>query len=277
MKELTTCLKAFLDGGISPSAFVKMIDDLGYRTDFYAQQKNNFSPIEVHRQGREMEYICRPRHSFATFWEAAREIAGLKRVKIVLLPGFESRKVAPQFSQLKHRSVKHPERLDAELRKPKWVHAEMRMILHLFSTDAVAQIFPYLGISKKTCLLCGHVLSQFTVQARNNHGKIYGQWTLPRAIAMPAAIHGKLDTTIQKLRDVLHHECNAEDNERLAPIKESTISTPVAERQAIWSPFNRSNPEPRLHSREMEWLSQGHIRNIAGRYESLTMCQSVKR
>ncbi|GIC87413.1 uncharacterized protein Aud_003797 [Aspergillus udagawae] len=269
MKVFTTCLKAFLDGRIPPPAFVELVDDLGNSTDFYSQLKDNFLPSKVHRQGREMEYICRPRHSFATFHEAAREIAGLKRVKIVLLPGYESREVPPQLSLcLKLDSVEHPKSLEAKLRKPKWVHAEMRMILHLLSIDNVARMFPYLGISKKTCLLCGHVLSQLGIfQARNNHGKVYGQWTLPRAIAMPAASHGTLDTTIQKLRDVLHHECNSEDNKQLAPIKESTISTPVAERQDIWSPFNRSIPDPRLHSREIEWLSQGYIKRIAGGYE----------
>ncbi|KAL4924393.1 uncharacterized protein BDV17DRAFT_213085 [Aspergillus undulatus] len=267
MKELTTCLKAFLDGRIPPSTFVEIVNDLGNSTDFYSQLKDNFSPSKVHRQGREMEYICRPRHSFATFHEAAHEIAGLKRVKIVLLPGYNSRRVPPQLLRcLKLHSVKHPQRLEAELRKPKWVHAEMRMILHLFSTDNVARMFHYLGISKKTCLLCGHVLSQSGIfQARNNHGKVYGQWTLPRAIAMPAAYHGRLDTIIQKLRDVLHHECNSEDNKQLAAIKESTISTPVAERQDIWSPFNRSTPDPRLHSREIEWLSQRDIRKDASR------------
>lgn len=278
IKELTTCLKAFLDGRIPPSAFVDMVDDLGYSTDFYSQLKDNFPPSKVHRQGREMEYICRPRHSFATFHEAAREIAGLKRVKIVLLPGYKSRMVPPQLLLcLKLHSVKHAERLGAELKKPKWVHAEMRMVLHLFSIDNVARMFPYLGISKKTCLLCGHVLSQLGIfQARNNHGKVYGQWTLPRAISMPAANHGRLDTTIQKLRDVLHHECNSEDNKQLDPIKESTISTPVGERQDIWSPFNRSIADPRLHSREIEWLSQGDIKKVADGYETFAMWQSVK-
>ena len=153
----------------------------------------------------------------------------------------------------------------------------MRMILHLFSTDVVARMFPYFGISKKTCLLCGHVLSQLgSFHARNNHGKVYGQWTLPCAIALPAAIHGRLNTTIQKLRDVLHHACNSENNEHLAPIKESTISTPVAGRQEIWSCFNRSILDPRLHSREIEWLSQRDIRNDAGGYEPFAMCRKVK-
>lgn len=150
MKEFTTCLKAFLDGRIPPSAFVEMVNDLGNSTDFYSQLKDNFSPSKVHRQGREMEYICRPRHSFATFHEVAREIAGLKRVKIVLLPGYKSRRVPPQLLLcLKLNSVKHPQSLDTELRKPKWVHAEMRMILHLFSTDNVARMFPILGLVKR--------------------------------------------------------------------------------------------------------------------------------
>ncbi|KAJ5318497.1 hypothetical protein N7476_004917 [Penicillium atrosanguineum] len=103
MRDFTTCLKAFLDGSIHPSAFVEKVDYLGYSTDFYSQLNDNFSPSEVHRQGREMEYICRPGHSFTTFHEAACEIAGLKRVKIVLVPGYESREVSPQVSLcLKH-------------------------------------------------------------------------------------------------------------------------------------------------------------------------------
>ncbi|KAL3447815.1 hypothetical protein BJX65DRAFT_317942 [Aspergillus insuetus] len=217
---------------------------------------------------REMEYICRPRHAFGTFYKVACEVPGMKRVKIMLLPGYESRRAPPHHLSLgsKAQSEQDSQRLNAELRKRKWVHAEMRMALHLLSTDNVARMFPYLGINKKTCLLCGHVLKQSGVfQARGNHGKVYGQWTLPRAIAMPAAYHEKLAIMIKKLRDVLRHECNFEGERRLAPVKESTISTPVAEPQVLWSPFNRFIPDPRLHSREMEWLSQRYRERMAGR------------
>ena len=174
MKDFTNCIKAFLERHMAPSAFVEMVDDLGHNTDFYSLQVDKFPPSKVHQQSREMEYICRPRHSFITFHEAAREITGLKRVKITLLPGYKPRTIPPQRLLCpKLHSGKRAQRLEAELKKPKWVHAEMRMVLHLFSTDNIVRTFPYLGISKKTCFLCGHVLSHLgTFQARNNHGKL---------------------------------------------------------------------------------------------------------
>jgi hypothetical protein len=208
----------------------------------------------------------------------ACEVPGMKRVKIVLLPGYKSRQVPPHHPFLDSivQNGKDSQRLHAELRKRKWVHAEMRMVLHLFGTDNMARMFPYLGISKKTCLLCGHALTQLGVfQARGNHGKVYGQWTLPRGLAMPAEYHVRLDGTIEKLRDILRHECNFEGERRLVPIKESTISTPVAERQVVWSPFSRFIPDPRLHFREMEWLSKRHRERRSGRYEADLVCQRV--
>ncbi|KAL4907242.1 hypothetical protein BDW74DRAFT_176024 [Aspergillus multicolor] len=273
LEDFTSYINGFLNRRIPASAFVETVDNLGHSTDFYSQLKDNVLPSKMYRQCRELESICRPNHSFATFYQAAREIAGLKRVKIVLLPGYPPRQVQPQLSLCsEHYRARHPERLDVALKKDKWVHAEIRMILHLFSTDSVGRMFPYLGISKKTCLLCGHVLSHMGIfQARNNHGKVYGQWTLPHAIAMPAAIHGRLDATVQKLREVLHHECNSGDNKHLAPMKESTISTPVAERHDAWSPFNRSIPDLRSQSRENEWLSKRDMEEASGRNLAQTL------
>ncbi|KAL3486673.1 hypothetical protein BJX62DRAFT_241724 [Aspergillus germanicus] len=269
LEEVASMLEsvATTDGHIASPSFVEMVDDLCRSTDFYSELNANAPPAKVHRQRWEMEYICRPRHAFGTFYKAACEVPGMKRAKIVLLPGYESRWVPPHhpFLGSELESGKDPQRLGAELRKARWVHAEMRMVLHLFSTDNVARMFPYLGISKKTCLLCGHVLKQLGIfQARGNHGKVYGQWTLPRSIAMSAAYHERLDAMIEKLRDVLHHEWNSECDKRLDHVKESTISTPVAKRRVIWSPFNRFIPDPLLHSREMEWRDGVVVTKIQG-------------
>ncbi|KAL3455482.1 hypothetical protein BJX64DRAFT_272344 [Aspergillus heterothallicus] len=176
--------------------------------------KGNFPPNRVLRQGRQLGYLCRSRHFFATLYGAARDIAGLKGVKIVLLSRYNAREVPSQLKSacLKVRSVKRSEKLEKELGKRKWVHAEIRMVLHLLGTEIAAPIFPYLGISKKTCLLCGHVLSQLGgFKARNNHGKVYGQWTLPQVVAVPEAAYGRMDTTIQRIREALQQECNSKD------------------------------------------------------------------
>lgn len=78
------------------------------------------------------------------------------------------------------------ERLVAEYRHKLIVHAEMQAIFFLLSSSMQAFTFPYIGISKKTCLLCGSFIHAMRAsiglfETRANHGKIYPFWTLPRS------------------------------------------------------------------------------------------------
>ncbi|OJI86029.1 hypothetical protein ASPTUDRAFT_53329 [Aspergillus tubingensis CBS 134.48] len=159
---------------------------------------------------RELGYILRPIVAADTFDKAAREISNFQRVKIELLPGYKAESVTPSLS-------------------------------------LVSRTPQYLGISKKTCFMCGHFLqslSQF--QARNNHGKVYSQWRLPKSLIMPPKYCETLDNAARNLRDVMQCE--------FAP-----------QHMRIWSPFSRHVPDPKLQARESEWLSYRSPREIAVR------------
>ena len=264
MRKLVACLKAFDSGEISSTILVSIIYDICYSTTFYSEINRLFTDKQVKRLVRELGFLCRPKYAYNTFWEAAREIEGFQSMKITLVPGAKARHVPPSISLCPQSSTKADQKVRLELRKKKWIHAEMGMVTHLISKDSVAQTFAYLGISKKTCLMCGHILQSLGLfQARNNHGKVYSQWTLPSSLIIPSSHQGKLDPAVQSLRDMLRHECAVKDDQHLDAVKESTISTPVAPKTAEWSPFCRHIPDPRSEARQAEWLSTSSSRAIA--------------
>lgn len=262
---LVDFLRDFLSRRISSQVLVDRIKRFWANIDFCSR-------IEVlpkaNKIVRELGYILRPIVAADTFDKAAREISNFQRVKIELLPGYKAESVTPSLSlcpQLP--SERDRARLNECLRKKKWVHAEMTMALHLMSTDSVSRTPQYLGISKKTCFMCGHFLqslSQF--QARNNHGKVYSQWRLPKSLIMPPKYCETLDKAARNLRDVMQRECASGRDYHIAAVKESTISSPVApQHMRIWSPFSRHVPDPKLQARESEWLSHRSPRGIAVR------------
>ncbi|KAI9881524.1 MAG: hypothetical protein M1830_000087 [Pleopsidium flavum] len=85
-----------------------------------------------------------------------------------------------------HFSIKHsPSRLSGrfQLILPRClhVHAEMQILTHfLQGASNRREPFPYIGVSKKTCFLCGAFLSAYgQVGTRACHVKVYPKWTIP--------------------------------------------------------------------------------------------------
>ncbi|KAJ5538289.1 hypothetical protein N7494_007768 [Penicillium frequentans] len=267
MRILIASLKAFLSGEVASTTLVEIVDDICLSTTFYSGINKLFTAKQAKRIFHELGSLCRPLYACTTFWEAACEIEGFQSMKFTLVPGEKAKQVPPSISLRTQPLTKvNQKNLELVLQKKKWIHAEMGMVTHLISKDSVAQTFPYLGISKKTCFLCGHILQSLGLfQARNNHGKVYSQWTLPSSLIVPSLYQGKLDLAVQNLHDVLRRECAVDDDENMDAVKESTISTPVAPRRAIWSPFNRHIPDPRSKARQAEWLSTRNSRAMAGR------------
>ncbi|KAJ5150802.1 uncharacterized protein N7482_010054 [Penicillium canariense] len=269
MWKLDACLRAFRSGEVSSTDLVNIVNDLCYSTTFYSETNRLFTETQVKRVIRELGFLCRPKYAFNTFWEAAREIEGFQNINITLIPGSQAKQVPPSLSlctQAMMRTNKYRKKLEAQLQKKKWIHAEMGMVTHLISEGSVAQTFLYLGISKKTCFMCGHILQGLDLfQVRSNHGKVYSQWTLPSSLVVPSSYQRKLDPVVQNLRDILRHECTVDDAQRVNAVKESTISTPVASKIETWSPFNRHIPDPRTLARQAEWLSAYSSRAMAGR------------
>lgn len=262
---LVDFLRKFLSRRISSQVLVGGVKRIWANIDFRSRIE---ALPKANKIVQELGFIRRPIVAAETFDKAAREISNFQRVKIELLPGYKAESVTPSLSlcpQLP--SERDRARLNECLRKKKWVHAEMTMVLHLMSTDSVSRTPQYLGISKKTCFMCGHFLqslSQF--QARNNHGKVYSQWRLPKSLIMPPKYCETLDNAARNLRDVMQRECALERDYHIAAVKESTISSPVApQHMRTWSPFSRHVPDPKLQARESEWLSHHSPREITVR------------
>jgi len=62
-------------------------------------------------------------------------------------------------------------------------HAKMQLSFELekkVRIDQAIKIFPYLGISKKTCFICAEILAQSSsYRTRGSHSKVYGLWNIP--------------------------------------------------------------------------------------------------
>lgn len=101
------------------------------------------------------------------------------------------------------------------------------MITYLLNRENTNQPFSYLGISKKTCFLCGHVLEKLGMfYTRANHGKMWSLWTLPPVLAIRDAYIQRWERVVNHLLDVLRAKVSRQDLPRMNAVKESTMSTP---------------------------------------------------
>lgn len=248
--------------------FAKYVDYLSDSTNFYEEMKANLTPKKLRRVVDELGYIDRPMQGAKVFLSIAQQCSGFQKVKIVLLDSLPSREVeawpwpereSPVAPQLEAKFC-------AAVKKRKNVHAEMMLMTYLLSlTGSSSEIFPYLGISKKTCLLCERVIREMgQFKTRGNHGKYYSQWTLPLTLWTNPKTMDKLRNTVQRLRDILREEddVSARDAE-----KESVLAAPVPPRcTSERTIFNNMVHDPRLLAREAEWLTASRWRATEAEY-----------
>lgn len=112
------------------------------------------------------------------------------------------------------------------LGQPLHVHAEIQMLFFFLHPDRGGfELLPYFGISKKTCLLCGHLLAKFPrFGTRGNHGKIYPNWTLPRQARLQNEYLTSLNAAVQSLIDTAVSLVFGRDPSKLNMIKESVAA-----------------------------------------------------
>jgi hypothetical protein len=258
MVDLVQTCQNFLSNGIFYLELIKYVEDIIHSTKFHALVEKTLGPGQLKKLLLEIAFIRRPQMARDIFIHAAQRIPSFQRIKILLLTGFESKLVQPtnlsslpccQLPTTSEFQMKFKE----ELLKPKWVHAEIRMITHLLSQSSTPGLFSYLGISKKTCLLCGHIIQKLgRFLTRANHGKVYCQWTLPSAVDIQHEYKGKLQYAVQRLRHELQREAARDNLPHTDAVKESTINTPVAPNGSTL--FNSHILDPRYQAREAEWL-----------------------
>jgi hypothetical protein len=237
--------------------------------DVVSQIKSSFDLNRSQRLIAEIQCIRRPKLACEAFYNAAYQVAGFQRLEIQLLDGFDSKMVKQSISRLPKflSKTELQTRFKKHMDKLKWVHAEMRMSTYLLSHGTASRAFPYLGISKKTCLLCGHMIQNLgRFLTRGNHGKVYSQWTLPSSVVIPDEHIEEWQLAIRNLQDALQREAAREDLPLMQAIKESTISTPVAPHLQKTSVFTSHIPDPQLLEREAVWLSSPNKRGAISEY-----------
>ncbi|KUJ15801.1 uncharacterized protein LY89DRAFT_707936 [Mollisia scopiformis] len=238
---------AVTSGQFNVDEFAEHVEYLSYSTEFYSRLETNLEPKKLTRA---MQYAI-------AFLRVAQQCSGFRNVKIVLLESLPPRKVdiwqlpAGQFPV----TPKQDYRFKEEVKKSKNVHAEMMLMTYLLSSRAPgSDAFPYLGISKKTCLLCGHILQEMDYfETRGNHGKVYSQWTLPSTLRTSIEVANNLDKAVQRLRDIL---LTRDDVPYRSAEKESVMAAPLQPNYGKTATlFNRVVHDPRFLAREAEWLS----------------------
>lgn len=252
------CGKA-ASGQLSLEDFVECVEYLSDDTDFYAQMKASLTPGNLRRVVDELAFIERPFTSANGFLRIAKQCSGFRNTHFILLNGPTPRKVKP-WNLPKDKFSATPEvqqKFRKNVTKLKNVHAEMTLQAYFLDLGhSSLEVFPYLGISKKTCLLCGHILREIgQFRTRANHGKCYSQWTLPFVIWTNHDDHEKLRSAVQRIRNILWGE-GGRDVTHMDAEKESQMAAPVPPRYERYStPFNSVVEDPRFIAREVEWLS----------------------
>ena len=109
-------------------------------------------------------------------------------------------------------------------------HAEMQILMQIekdYQMDESNEIYPYIGISKKTCFLCSEVLKLFPFYGtRGSHRKVYNLWDIPTmdglsrhfVFQLRAALLG-VQWTVENLVAEAYH---ASSRQKLAPVTESS-------------------------------------------------------
>ena len=141
--------RSFLSGHLDTHDFVKAVDKLSYDADFFLPLKARLTPKDLNRVVEELAFIRRPVQGAEVFAHTAQQFSEFQSTKIILLKSNRPRKV--NIGQLGTPYLAFKEDMK--------VHAEMMLLTYLLrSENACLEVFPYLGVSKKTCFLCGHIL-----------------------------------------------------------------------------------------------------------------------
>ncbi|KFH44293.1 hypothetical protein ACRE_049300 [Hapsidospora chrysogenum ATCC 11550] len=216
----------FLSGRLPVHEFAQGVECLAYNTDFYTILKANLTPKELRRVLEELAHIRRPMkgaEAKVTPWRLPeRDFAGM-----------------PQLESKFHN----------EVGKLKNIHAEMMLMTYLLGSGGPSVgVFPYFGVSKRTSLLCGHMLrlmGQF--ETRGNHGKCYSLWTLPSTLWANLETKTRLRLAVQCMRDVLRDEASKIEVSHRDAEKESVMRAPVPPRyEKKMTLFNSVVEEPRF-------------------------------
>jgi hypothetical protein len=160
MAFFTETCHDFLSTKIPAYNFVQRVVDVSDNTDFYANLRAAFSPAKSKQLSQDLGFIERPMRVAKIICQIAQENANFRTVKIRLLRSVPRRTVQHMLLQREEfpRSTDFETKYTAMLAKAKHVHAEIRVMTYLLGEGSLAKTIPYLGVSKKPCFLCNHII-----------------------------------------------------------------------------------------------------------------------
>ena len=88
------------------------------------------------------------------------------------------------------------------------VHAELAMIMAMDKGE-IERVFPYIGVSKLSCLMCSHYIDAFNevtkkkVITKGSHGKAYTGWFWP---CLPNRDEELRPAFLKRIREQLHRD-----------------------------------------------------------------------
>jgi hypothetical protein len=262
--DIIHACRQFQAGEMPALEIVERANTVAADTTFLALVRALNNGDATTRMLNELHCIRRPQLACDAICKAARDVDGFQKIMVRLLSGYSPRKPAPCLPTLNHSSM-------SQLGKVKWVHAEIRMVTYLLNDDNFYRAFPYLGLSKKTCLLCGHIINHMgRFNTRANHGKIYSQWTVPSVLKLDDTSFETWSSSVERIRDILRIEAARHDIPRLQEVKESTIRTPLAPRVNKPSIFTSYVNDPLFQEREAIWFSSFNNAKVSQYVSSIT-------
>lgn len=281
LKQLSLLAKGLIDGQRSlASLIVEEAYSMAREPGIRACLADIVLPERIDRLILLLGFLGRLKAAHQTFLQITALIPSFAKVNIIFVK-------SPEAASRIHRSLEHRARaLENSLRYykkvvPGWisqqkspkfqvfrfegskslnVHAEIQMLFFLLQRPK-SKLSPisYLGVSKKTCFLCGHILSKTGgFETRSNHGKIYPQWTLPKCASLDEKDLSSIETTVKALPKVLAEIVGSSSRSKGDMIKESVGDPSTEAGLSIPSdlPANYRNRQAReQHAKWIERIS----------------------
>lgn len=256
-----------LDNKISPDSFVYSVYIISDDTDFYSTLRQHLGG-HTKKIDMRLGFIERPWRAANLFTEVAERVGSFSRTNFQLLPGYSSRKVQPPKTLPWTPKPSLTPRLSRELAKVKWVHAEINILSKLLSDHSESSdLVPYLGVSKKTCYQCGHFIRSIDrFRTRENHSKVYSQWTLPRSLRVSTADAERFCKATQILEDTLILELSRDDRPSKDAEKESVLARATSCTTTTSTSLTYHVKDPLLLERKAEFWSSESARVMEYRY-----------
>ncbi|KAL3422702.1 hypothetical protein PVAG01_06858 [Phlyctema vagabunda] len=157
-----------------------------------------------------LKFLCRVYYSLMTFIEAAESMPMFQSIECipVFVPSTTSKKI-PKAIREKQTPIEITTSLELEIHSPGWisylqkkktketfkrllaekchVHAEIQLLSHqktsVSSRDKTGSVHPYIGCSKRCCLLCWlFIRTDASLQVRGSHETVMHRWEIPAGL-----------------------------------------------------------------------------------------------